>query len=153
MAIYFLDSTALIKRYVDEIGTEWVRGIAEPAMDNRVYVAQTTLVEVASAVNCRQRDGNISGEEADHIVSNIQRHFAEQYTVLIIGADTIDHAVNSAIRHRLRTCAAIQLAAAMVLFLQCQEDNLPLTFISTDAALNDAACREGITVEDPNDPG
>ena len=31
MAVYFLDSSALVKRYITETGTLWVRRLCEPA--------------------------------------------------------------------------------------------------------------------------
>ena len=31
MGAYFLDSSAVVKRYVDEIGTSWVNSLTDPA--------------------------------------------------------------------------------------------------------------------------
>jgi predicted nucleic acid-binding protein len=47
--IYFLDSSALIKRYVTETGSAWVTNLIEPTSGNRIYVARITAVEVVSA--------------------------------------------------------------------------------------------------------
>ena len=37
MAIYFLDSSAVVKRYVPEKGSAWVVGITDPASRNLLY--------------------------------------------------------------------------------------------------------------------
>ena len=42
MAAYFLDASALVKRYVTEIGTAWVAGLLDPLARNRLYVARIT---------------------------------------------------------------------------------------------------------------
>ena len=46
MAVYFFDSSAIIKRYLSERGTAWVIGIADPAAGNRIYVSRIAGVEV-----------------------------------------------------------------------------------------------------------
>jgi hypothetical protein len=52
---YFLDSSALVKRYVPEPGTAWVRTITTPSADNTVLVAQMIPAEVISGVWRRVR--------------------------------------------------------------------------------------------------
>jgi hypothetical protein len=42
MTHYFLDSSALIKRYVAETGTNWVRSIILPGSGNIIVVAHIT---------------------------------------------------------------------------------------------------------------
>ncbi len=34
MSVFFLDTSALVKRYFAEIGTGWIRAIADPAAGN-----------------------------------------------------------------------------------------------------------------------
>ncbi|WP_445241306.1 type II toxin-antitoxin system VapC family toxin [Microcoleus vaginatus] len=43
---YFLDTSALVKRYVPEIGSEWILSITDPARDNDLAISQITWVEV-----------------------------------------------------------------------------------------------------------
>jgi uncharacterized protein len=52
---YFLDSSALAKRYLPEIGSPWIRQITDPANQNDLFIARITWVEVLSAR--RQREG------------------------------------------------------------------------------------------------
>jgi hypothetical protein len=58
--VFFCDSSAIVKRYVKEIGTPWVLSLVAPAAGNRIYVARITSVEVVSAVTRRQRGGNFT---------------------------------------------------------------------------------------------
>jgi predicted nucleic acid-binding protein len=37
MAAYVLDTSAVVKRYIMETGTAWVRSIADPAASNLIY--------------------------------------------------------------------------------------------------------------------
>jgi hypothetical protein len=52
--------------------------------------------------------------------------------------------------HALRAYDAVQLAAALEIRQQRQKRGFdPVTLISADQALNDAATAEGLTVDDP----
>jgi predicted nucleic acid-binding protein len=55
MSVLFLDSSAITKKYVKEIGTAWVVNIFRPKSPDRVYVAEIALVEVISALTRRHR--------------------------------------------------------------------------------------------------
>ncbi len=50
MAIYFLDSSALVKRYIDETGSNWVLGLFDSMLDAEFFVAAITGVEIVAAI-------------------------------------------------------------------------------------------------------
>jgi hypothetical protein len=75
VAAYFLDSSALVKRYVAEIGTAWIRRITEPlASAQRIQPAfgrATTAVLTFLAAD----DGLLSVANAEGLLTdNPNRH-------------------------------------------------------------------------------
>lgn len=50
MTAYFLDSSALVKRYAAETGSAWVESLTDPRAGNRIYVAAITHVEVVASI-------------------------------------------------------------------------------------------------------
>jgi hypothetical protein len=60
MPFYQCDSSGLVKRYVDEVGSDWVRTIVDPASANIVSIADITRAEVTSALARRAREGVIT---------------------------------------------------------------------------------------------
>ena len=60
MNLLLLDSSALVKRYVDEIGSGWLKSVVDPSAGNRLAIASLTAVEVVSAIVRRQRSGSLS---------------------------------------------------------------------------------------------
>ncbi|WP_201789158.1 type II toxin-antitoxin system VapC family toxin [Scytonema hofmannii] len=50
MTVYFLDSSALVKRYVPETGSAWIRAISDLNTGNSLIIARITWVEVRSAI-------------------------------------------------------------------------------------------------------
>ena len=45
MSYFYLDSSALVKRYLTEIGSAWVGVLTDPAVGNSIVVAEITRVE------------------------------------------------------------------------------------------------------------
>ena len=64
MAGYFVDSSALVKRYVNETGSVWLSGLISPAAGNDIYIARITTVEVIVALTRRAHGGTITAADA-----------------------------------------------------------------------------------------
>jgi uncharacterized protein len=82
--VFFFDSSGIVKRYVNEIGTPWVLSLVAPGAGNRVYVARITGVEVVSAVTRRQRNGSLTPSEAALVLDQFRHDFAAEYRVAAI---------------------------------------------------------------------
>jgi predicted nucleic acid-binding protein len=147
---FFFDSSGIVKRYVNEIGTPWVLSLVAPAAGNRIYVARITGVEVVSAVSRRQRSGSLPASEATIVLTQFRHDFAAEYRVVAITAPLLTLAMILAETHALRGYDAVQLSAALILNSRRLAQGLPaLTLVSSDAELNAAATVEGLMVEDP----
>ena len=55
MTTYFLDSSALVKRYALETGTAWINSLCNPQSDHTILIANVTIVEVAAALASKRR--------------------------------------------------------------------------------------------------
>ena len=64
MAGHFVDSSALVKRYVNETGSVWLSGLVAPVAGNDIYIARITTVEVLAALTRRARGRTISAADA-----------------------------------------------------------------------------------------
>jgi uncharacterized protein len=150
MADYFFDTSALVKRHVNETGSAWVRSLIRAKATHRIYIARITAVEVFAAITRRQHSGDLSAAQAGAILGHFRRHLTQRYRVLDLTPSIFDDAMLKARKRRLRAYDAVQLAAALELRQQHQDAGLsPVTLISADQALNDAARAEGLTVDDP----
>jgi predicted nucleic acid-binding protein len=79
---YFLDSSALIKRYIAEQGTGWLRSITAPGMGNAIVVAQITQAEVFSGISRRKREGVVPPRTAQAVRLLLNRHIKREYLVV-----------------------------------------------------------------------
>jgi predicted nucleic acid-binding protein len=150
LAAYFLDSSAVVKRYVSKTGTAWVSGITAATV-NKVYLVRLTLVEVISAITRKARGTGITTAGAAIAVANFRRDFVNQYAKVDLSPTLIEYAADLAETHALRGYDAVQLAAALEVNIERAAIGLSaITLISADAALNVAAAAEGLAVDDPN---
>ena len=150
MADYFFDTSALVKRHVNEDGSRWVRSLLGTRPGHRVYLAHITAVEVTSAITRRQAQGDLTPAQAGAILGHFRRHLARRYRVIELSGPLCDEAMRLVRKHRLRTYDAVQLAVALeVRRLHGDKGLGTLTLISSDKALNAAATAEGLDVDDP----
>lgn len=149
MADYLFDSSALVKRYVSEIGTAWVIGLFSPA-GNRIHLARITAVEVVSAIARRRRSGTVTAAGAAAMLTNFFQDLGGTFRLLDITQALLARAMALAETHALRGYDAVQLAAALVVSADCAASGAAFTLVSADLALNAAATAEGLPVEDPN---
>lgn len=153
MSNYFLDSSALVKRYLTEAGSSWIHEITSLNTGNTVTIAEITLVEVAAALaaRCRAPKG-ITRQERDAAVNLLAKHFETEYQLVPINRIVLDYAVFLTQNdHKLRGYDAVQLSTALAAnqsFLQAGLSSL--TFVAADRDLLVAAQKEGLTAESPD---
>jgi hypothetical protein len=57
VAVYFLDTSAVVKGYELETGTAWVQALTSPAAGNVLCIARITRPEAVAAITRRERGG------------------------------------------------------------------------------------------------
>jgi predicted nucleic acid-binding protein len=151
MSSFFLDTSSVVKRYVAESGSAWIRSLTDPVAGNHCWVAAVTRVELLAAVYRRVRTGTLTPVQAGQIEAVFRHELSTHFQVIPLGTVILDRAMELVAVHPLRAYDALQLAAA--LYFQSQSVALglpPPTLLSADHALNLAASSEGMSVDDPN---
>lgn len=157
MAIYYLDSSAIVKRYVDEPGSSWVRQICE-TLDtesgervNYITIGEIAVTEVASAFAILVRRDLISKRSGEHAYEKFIGEFKDAYGVIKVTSDLLLSAAELTQRHPLKALDAIQLALSLHANKSLQTNALSLTFVTSDETLLRAALAEGLATENPHD--
>jgi predicted nucleic acid-binding protein len=150
MPFYHCDSGGLVKRYVDEVGSDWVRAIVAPAAANTVSIADITRAEVTGALARRAREGVITLNERDELIQTFRAHHATQYRIVPTQPRIIDLAAELLQRHPLRAYDAVQLASASIVNQSIIAYGLPpLIFVTADDRIT-ATRGDAVTAENPN---
>jgi predicted nucleic acid-binding protein len=134
----YLDTSALVKLYVEEEGSPLVR----KAVDEAETVATSILayVEARAAFARRQREKTISLLNYRRVIRNLESDWG-RYLILQATDVLIRRAGKLAEAHNLRAYDAIHLASAIILRQRLADT---LSFASWDSQLQTAARREGL---------
>lgn len=138
--IFFFDSSALVKRYFLEPGTNYVNRLVS-SYPTVHFIARITLAEIASAIVRRAPLVNVSV-----LLAYFDNDARQVFTSVTVDDALIDAAVVLIRVHRLRGADSLQLAAALRIARRLPN----LSFVSADDELNGAALGEGLAVENPN---
>jgi uncharacterized protein len=151
VANYYLDTSALVKRYVaSEIGSPWVHSLCAPSAGNLLLASQIILVEVAAALARKEREGEILPEERTNYLGLFVQDCQNHYYLLAIADMVLRLAADLSHRRALRAYDAVHLATAIRANTLLVSSGSPaLTFISADARLCAAGAAEGLSVDNP----
>jgi uncharacterized protein len=151
MAMYFLDSSAIVKRYFPEQGHKWIDALCGIAQGHEIYIAQSALVEVVAALCRREREGSITLSERDTLIMLFRKDSRESYNVWPVTTDLYTSAGDLCRSHRLRAYDAVQLACILALRRYTLANQAPEPiFVCADVDLLDTAGVEGLQGENPN---
>lgn len=131
MAIYFLDSSALVKRYIRETGSNWVCNLFNPSLGNQFFIAAIAGVEIVSAITRRAKNGSLNVTDAIAIRNQFKQDFQTEYQIIEISEKIINSAIDVAESYALRGYDAVQLASGRELNILCITNGLTgINFIS-----------------------
>jgi predicted nucleic acid-binding protein len=136
----FADSSALVKLYVDEDGSDAVRGRAP------LVVSQLARVEVPAALWAGHRRGAYGAAAAAVLVARFEADYQgvrPRFGIVAPVVAILDDAARLTARHGLRAYDAVQLASARA---AAAADDRVRTFAAFDGRLRDAAAREGFVL-------
>lgn len=147
MPAYFFDASALVKRYLREAGSEWVRQILTDEQP-RVFVSSLSGAEVVAAIMRKGRSGEVSPSERDKALNAFRREFTTSYAHVPSESAVIHKAMDLLLTHPLRAYDAVQLASA--LSLPPLPRGIALAFVAADERLLAVAKKLGLPIENPN---
>ena len=148
----YFDSSALVKRYLSEIGSFWIQQRCYDA--NRIIVTtEISRVEVAAAFAAKLRGQFITQAEYQQVRTQLNQDCQQQYFLTPVNIQRIDEAVELTARQKLRGYDAVHIACALHYNHILLQNNLsPLIFVTADTEQLQAAQAEGLVTENPLSP-
>ena len=146
MNCYFLDSTALVKLFVREPGTDAIIRLMESTEDNRKLISAGTPLELYAALKRRERAGDIAPEDSE-AARNILRVEAARMVQQPLNPAVLEAAREVLDRHELRSAEALQLGAAVV--AREMFHGMEIVFVCADEHLLQAARAERFETLNP----
>jgi uncharacterized protein len=142
---YFFDSSALVKRYIEEEGRDKVNSLIEEGQ--RIIVSRLAYPEVLSALNRRKPSFDAADEE---VTSRIEA-FRDDWRGLVVfdmNDDTLGQLDYVIENHKLRGADSIHLSTALWIKKTLISD---VVFVASDRELLNAAHKERFKIINPQD--
>ena len=138
---YFIDTSALFKRYFPEQGTEQIDDIFNEA-NSTFYISDITIIEIVSNL---KRKNEITRKLNNEIYSKIKKEFFndiahENIKTVGVFSENIIKAITLIDKKYVTPLDSIQLATALQLNSELQN----IVFVCSDKKLSDLAQEYGI---------
>ena len=140
MAWAYFDTSALVKRYVDEAGR---REVLQLLRRHHCVTSAVLPVELRSALRRRVSEGTLDSAHVPEILRRVTTDRA-YWTLVEIGSDVLAAAETPVATHPLRTLDAIHVASAQLFAARMTASEL--IFVSADARQTAAAAAMGMTI-------
>lgn len=154
MSVLFLDSNALLKLYLPEVGANWLRAYV---VDQQITISELALFETANVIRRLQIEGKFSKDEATDLITRINQNSIAYEVITLGGQPQLNRLITLLFSLptglRIRTLDSLHLTAAEIALEDAR--NLippePFVFVSSDRQLLQVARAQGLATENPED--
>jgi len=147
---YFFDTSALIKLYHHEEGTEWVESIFDQEIHS-IIISELATIEIYSGLARKLRMQEITKEAKHEAIKNFHNDCKMRFIIVPLSGMVVRKARNLIKVHgntkSIRTLDALQLASCLL------EKDDRTVFVSADKNLIGLAKLEGVTGINPEVEG
>lgn len=142
MEYLFFDTSALVKRYYEEDGSENVDELIEDE-DSTVIITSLSIIEATSAFRRKHNRGEIEQERMNRLLSTFFEEAIQDFVIVPIEESFMKYSFSLILAEDLRTLDGLQLSAAITV----NQENLK--FISADKKLNEVAKEQELETHNP----
>jgi uncharacterized protein len=148
---FFLDASALVKRYLVEKGSPQVHGILDGVPHNRIHLLNVGAGEVISILVRQRNAGNLSN-------ASFGQAFVDFETEILRAADVRKHSVSNRlaissfpliVAHSINSTDALILKSALAMARKLRRAGDDLVLVASDHRLLRAAQSERLLSFDP----
>ena len=142
---YFFDTSALVKRYHVERGTERVDRILDDD-DSEILISSLTVIESVSAFRRKYNRGDVSESEMNELLSAFFREALDEFVIVPLEESLLTFSFELVLEADLRTLDSLQLSAGLSL----DEGLEGMRFVTADGDLAERAEKRGLRTVVPN---
>jgi len=148
MPVFYLDTSAIVKRYRREKGTEIIdQLLVDPGEADRFYTSFLSVLELTSAITRLSKAGELSKSVASELLARFHEDTEQQFRIWPVDDEIIGSAISMSKEHALRSADAIHLATAVTISSLLPGANTAL--VSSDRELIKAAEARHLVTIDP----
>jgi len=140
---YFFDSSAIIKRYHRETGTEKVDEIVDGI--GEIYISSLALIETIATLRRKVKERKLTHNRFSKLKSAFLYDVEKRYALIPIEDSLVVDALYLAEKYAMKSLDSLQLASA----LKIKSVEEEIIFVSADLQLLKFAQKEGFEIFNP----
>jgi predicted nucleic acid-binding protein len=154
MALFYLDASALVKRYKTEQGSEVIDYLfEEKSADDRLVASFLVVIEIVGVAVRLRRNQTVTEDQLSELLARFNEDQQQTLELFQISQSVQGLAVKVVLEHGLRAADSIHLATMIELRRAADTAGVQLLTMAADKALCDASEREGLKVVNPENTG
>ena len=151
MTVFYLDTSALVKRYRTEEGTEAVSALLENSLpEDRFYTSFLSVLEFTAGITRLMKGDQLSETTGEEFLARYRSDVEEIFRIWPLDEEVTSSAISIAQEYGLRSGDAIHLSSALQLYSSAPGEWMVL--VSSDAEPLDAATSAGLEILNPQEP-
>lgn len=143
MEVLFFDTSALVKRYYEEDGSDAVDELIED--DRRVVISSLAVMETTSAFRRKYNRAEIDSDDIDDLLAAFFEEALDEFVIVPMEESIQAFAFDLILEDDLRTLDSLQLSAA----LSITAEDTDVVFVTADADLGSVGEDRGLQIETP----
>jgi len=153
MAVFYLDTSAIVKRYRTEEGTEFIDTLFEKIEKSKHRLATSFLsvLKFISALRRLLKAKEIIQETFTDSVARFAADLENYFIISSVDDTTISKSISLIIKHAIKTADSIHLASVIELKEILKESKERLVFVVDDKELYTAGLNENLKVINPRE--
>jgi len=150
MMLFYLDSSAWVKRYIREPGSGWINR----EFEHGILLGGSTLglIEVTATCARKRAAGAIDAVRFQRIEDDLLDDWSGFFQ-MDVTPDVVERSLRLASVGALRGADSVHLASAIILQAKLAIEANEFAFVTSDLELKAAALKTGLAVLDPQEQG
>ena len=148
MAVFFLDTSALVKPYLREVGADTVRSILAGARE-RIYISSHVALEVVATFAYKLRDRQVDGRTYRRIRRDFFADIPRSLRMAEVDKATLERAMLLADEHRAIGVGSVDLIHIATVEQLAEASGTRPTIVCADRAMRNLAAAAGFGVFNP----
>jgi predicted nucleic acid-binding protein len=155
MTCFFVDGSALAKRYVPEIGSDLVDVIFDSVPEHQIYVLNVGVAEVVSVMVRKKNAGALSVADFNQAILELENEVIQSPAKQMLSFDNavVIDALAHVIMHSVNATDAIILRVAVDVAQHLRNQGDDLVLVASDQRLLRAGRTEGLVTFNPETDG
>jgi predicted nucleic acid-binding protein len=150
MFIFYFDTSAIVKIYHKELGSDVVDRILE-SKEHGFAISFWTVLEFMVAFSAKRKRKGLSEEALRVTISRFLKDILDKFTVRSVNDELVASAISIANKHALPSADCLQLTGALELKKILSETTQKIVLIASDEEMNKVARKEGLEVLNPEE--